>query len=281
MIAAFIHIPKTAGITMNLILQNSFGINHCDAEPIVKKNGLRNIFTRKDFCLVAFFYPRLKSIAGHSLRAFSDINDHKIKFKYFTFLRDPFNRCISFYMFKKRVGDECKLDDIIEWTSNAMTRQIAGKADFALAREVIQKNNMFCGLVEKFLESLILLQRLHVPDIRIRYLSKNVTPKSSEYMELLSNEALKVRIYEKNKLDLKLYHYVSKILMPDYRLQYGPTLEKDISKYSKNLDDFNRINVIAAKVYNHLTYVPAVRLIRLNKCILSSMNFVNNLKGFK
>ena len=34
----FIHIPKTAGSTMNLALRSSFGVRHCDVRKLYREN---------------------------------------------------------------------------------------------------------------------------------------------------------------------------------------------------------------------------------------------------
>ena len=250
----FIHIPKNAGTTINWMLRNTYGVTHCDAEPIQKK------FTVSDLRLTKRLYPNLQSIGGHNIYPYTDFTSSEENFRYFTMLREPVSRIISFYIFKKRTGDAIKLENIVKW-SNQMTRHLAGVADFSLAKDIIEKKNIFCGTVENFNESIFLLKTLRIPELNISFPKKqNVSPRSLEYTDLLNDINLKEKILENNVEDVKLYRYVSEELLATYRSMYGANLPRNFAE--KTNERVNQINIIKNRIYRNLVYKPMLSIAR-------------------
>ena len=67
---AFVHIPKTAGITVNLVLRNSFGALHCDVQSLT---SFTTKVTANDFKWLRITRRSLRSIAGHHLTVYGDL----------------------------------------------------------------------------------------------------------------------------------------------------------------------------------------------------------------
>ena len=95
----FIHISKTAGRTIRYIQRSSYGLHHCEVQPWYdRRKGPP--FSSEDLHRLRKIYPTLKSIAGHHVRGYVDLQENNTEFRYFTFMRDPLKRQASYYQFK-------------------------------------------------------------------------------------------------------------------------------------------------------------------------------------
>ena len=150
---AHVHIMKTAGQTFRAILRQSFPGSHCDL--IVGRPA-----TASDVRWAKRFYPGLKSIAGHCVTPHSDLETAGLNPRYFTFLRDPCERCVSHYQFSmQRRGSRIPFEQWLPKYANFQTRILSKSQDASQAIEVLDRRIGFVGLVERFNESLVLFRQ--------------------------------------------------------------------------------------------------------------------------
>lgn len=259
---AFIHIEKAAGITINRILRRSFGVNHFDVEPWNKHN---DFFTYQGLCRLQKIYPNLISIAGHSVKPFSDLEN---KVRYFTFLRDPITRCASHYQFQvQAMGKRISFEDWIcnEQYHNFQTKKIAGKAKLQSAISIIEKSSIFVGLIENFDESIIMLQNFfQEPRLKIEYRKENVAVNSSIKNNLLHSPISREKLENINVVDNELYKYIKEHIYPKQKHKYGNGLDASLSTFKRgnNPPKFST-NYTLNFLNRNLIYKPIINLYRL------------------
>src|SRR5689334_19201964 len=116
---AHVHIMKTAGQTFRGILRRSFPGKHCD----LIAGGPA---TAADIRWARRFYPGLKSIAGHCVAPYTDLDEAGLNPRFFTFMRDPIQRCASHYQFSmERKTQRVPFEQWILQTSNYHTRMLS------------------------------------------------------------------------------------------------------------------------------------------------------------
>jgi len=94
----FLHVPKTAGSTFRLILENSFGQAACHTNHAKKE-----LFDASDLAFARKVFPWLRSLAGHNLL---DPLSLPIGNPFcLTFLRGPVVRVTSHYQDSVMNGD--------------------------------------------------------------------------------------------------------------------------------------------------------------------------------
>jgi hypothetical protein len=230
---AFIHIPKTAGSTISSILRQSYRTKHCDirlgndfAEPVLTASTLRR--TR-------MIHWRLKSIAGHGVVPYSDLETLCPDLRYYTFVREPLSRCASEYQFLvQRDGLTASFDEWIasDAARNRITKKLGGTDDSASAIEVLRRRVDYVGVVERFNESLVMWQRwCGDPDLEIRHRPKNVMRQTSIKDNLLRDPVSHSALLAANQEDLEVYRYVLQEILPKQLSQYGPALEADVRAF--------------------------------------------------
>ena len=126
---AFVHIPKTAGTTLKMVLQNSFCARLCNLMPLVGSVANEDdlVYARKVYRF------GLRCISGHHLIGPSD--HFETPLLRFTFLRDPAKRCLSHFLHRKRAVQRSGrslnfyefMKDEAMW--NVQTKMIAGSED--------------------------------------------------------------------------------------------------------------------------------------------------------
>ena len=262
----FIHINKTAGSTVRYILRSTFGVNHCEAEPW-HAPWIDPPFSSQDLQRLRKLYPHLKSIAGHRVTGYIDLQENGTEFKYFSFMRDPLKTCAS--RFQYNIQYRKKKDLVFEewiqkdWPRNHQTKMFAGVTDVKKAIQIIKDKNIFVGLTERFDESMLLLKALIAKNLNISYQPVNVARKNSIAESLLSNENTKQMLIEANQADLELYDFVKKELYPAFQQEYGPNLETDVASYHNNRDkNFDSRNITLSRMKQYLIYRPALYLYR-------------------
>jgi hypothetical protein len=163
---------------------------------------------------------------------------------YATFLREPVSRVLSLYKYVRRTAQhplhqrltDMGLEDFIAsgldqaQTQNGQTRQICGQTDtdpdLATLQRAKQNLQSFAavGLMEQFLESVVLFRRSldwRIPPI---YMTQNVAPS----LDLdVSDQALAL-IRERNELDLELYE-VARSLFVERLERYGRSFSKEVT----------------------------------------------------
>jgi len=236
-ILAFCHIQKTAGITVNRILRRSYGMRHCDVEPWSKKGAYYDTaYDTIDHRRLRWLYPYLLSIAGHQVKPHVDLSSLCPNVRYFLFVRDPIARTASHYQFNVQVMKYQMSFD--EWCRNEQyrnlqTKHIAGCECADTAIEILRNRVFFVGLLERFDESLVMLQRKHAdPRLNIRYESENVATDSSIKQALVGNPETRRQLEELNGEDLRLYEYITTELYPSQQQAHGDTLEQDVETFT-------------------------------------------------
>lgn len=220
----FLHIPKTAGRTLNNYLSQIY-----DEDSRFISRGLVDLvrFTVrkkedvKDIKLVSGHFP-----FGYHKPLFTD-------YTYITLLREPVNRIISFYYYTKRSPQEKDYlfindnnVDIEEYilsrrtkeNDNGMVRKISGEGTRTaygkctgdmLKKAILNIETHFSvvGLQERFDDTIKLLQRFfNWPNIP--YESQNITENRLDKLSL-SRKTINI-IKEHNALDMELYEYARK-----------------------------------------------------------------------
>jgi hypothetical protein len=263
---AFIHIEKAAGSTISSILRRSYGLRHAEV------CGWRNAWSTEDDLVLPedlertrWIFPALQSIAGHGVKPYAGLERVCPGIRYYTFLREPLDRCASHFQFqiqvmKKRVSFE-------QWIRTAgyrnfQTQKLTGGEDAAAAIEMLEQRIEFVGLMERFNESLVMLRR-RFPDepLDICYRAKNVATDSSIKKQLLDDTASRELLVQANQEDCKLYDYVRKALYPRQQRQYGESLAADVLRFQEaNRTHGSSRQPLLPLLVRHLVFRPAVRL---------------------
>ena len=250
---AFVHTEKTGGITLNRVLQKSYGARHCDVQTIAPR---QKEFENRDFRLVKMAHPWLESIAGHKIRPFVDLNG---QVKFFTFLREPVKRCISHYQFQVRAMQQTRSFEtwiLQEYYRNHQTKKIAGVEDVAKAIEILEERFVFVGLTERFDESLHLFNRLLSNRLDVAYEKQNVASDNSIRDSIMADPKLLQLAREANELDTQLYDYVVTELYPRYRARAEALPETDARPAGASNLPLNRL-------YRNVVYKPLLKVSRL------------------
>lgn len=262
---AHVHISRTGGSTLNHILRSSYGTRHCPVEPWESRWGPAP-FDADDLQRLRRLYPRLRSIAGHRVYGYTNL-DRDEPVSYFAWMRDPVKAVAS--RFQHRVVFQGKpfedFDSWIErdWTRNRHTKAISGGDDAAEATRLIEDKQIFVGLTERYDESLVMLKGLVAPDLDISFQSVNVASDRSVSERLLNDERTLSRIIESQASDLELFDYVKNSLHPRLRQAYGESLEDDVADYrSTRRERFNRLNLFMSRAKAYGVYRPALYLHR-------------------
>jgi hypothetical protein len=260
---AFVHCQKTGGMTITWMLRSSFGVRHCDIEAWECRY---EPVSASDLRYAQKLHPRLESIAGHRVYAYSDMDQLRPDIVYFTLFRDPATRCASFYQMECRNKQD--VPDFEDWlwnsgVSNQQTKAIAGQVSVEAAIDIIRQRNVFVGLTERFDESMLLLKQIVCSKLNIGYESKNVSRDNTIARELLSSHRIKSMLIEANQADVELYQFVSRELLPAYIRQYGGTWENDLSKYRHDRGRPDQTRIAVNRLYRNIIYRPALRFYRL------------------
>lgn len=182
-------------------------------------------------------YWRMKCLSGHGITPHSDLDSVSQHLRYFTFLREPLTRCASDYQFRVvRGGMRKPFHEWVrsEFAGNQQTLKIAGQPDADAAIEMLDSRVGFVGLLERFDESLVLLQKWAAPlAIDIRYRPKNVSANSSIKTRLLADPKTLSLLREVNQEDLKLYRYVTEELYPRRIAHFDGDLEDAVSEFKR------------------------------------------------
>ena len=249
----FLHIPKTAGTTLHLIIERQYNPGnivtiHTSVENAQQISRLQNLpSTQKQ---------KIKVIKGHTFYGWHQLMPQPCI--YFTLLRNPVERFISNYYFmlkteghvlgQQLLKQKVTLEDFVSWTGedNYQTRFLAkniGEADLDIresectratlerAKKNLRKNFAVVGTVEEFDTTLLLLKKTFGwKNVFYKVKNKNKQRPSNS---LISQETLSL-IEEKNQLDLELYQYATEILQ---------TLVKNQDKsFEKEVKDFHDLN---------------------------------------
>lgn len=260
-----VHISRTGGSTLNHILRSSYGARHCPVEPWDSQWGPEP-FTLDDLRRLKKIYPRIRSIAGHRLYGYVDLDDGDTRASYFAMVRDPVKACASRFQHKVEYTGKgfAEFQSWIQkdWIRNRHVKAIAGTDDVNDAIRVIREKDIFMGLTERYDETVVLMRGLLAPDLDISYEKVNVASKRSVSEELLGDERLRAMIEEAQSADLELLGYVREVLWPEYTARYGDGLQDDVERFSADRGSFNDLNILKSRLKAYTIYKPALYLHR-------------------
>jgi len=255
-----VHIPKTAGTTVKFILRNSTYLRHCDIKPLVQGG----IFSDGDLSFTKkIFFFGLRSISGHSLIC---PNEHlSAPVRYFTFVREPLQRCLSQYQQIKRArrrhGGDITFEEYmrIKDVADRQVRRIAGGPDLEKAKQELSERYLFVGLTERFAESMLILQQLCPYSLKLEYTRLHVTTDNRAKQDVLSNPDSRRLLQEKHQLDLQLYAYVRDELYPALRKKAGLSAECEVDE-KRFLPASFPLRYKLTRGYNNAVYRTLIKL---------------------
>lgn len=234
---AFLHIPKTAGTTLNSMLSREYAPDECYE---IMMRGMAWILPKRSIIrrpLISFskvlrlrtavkVQRKLRLVRGHF--DLSIARHLPADTRFFTLLRDPVERAIShYYHYRRRAIDRlhplAMRSTLKEWVSasgivemdNGQTRRLAGEMNVACGRvtpamleRAMSRLAKFAavGLTERFDESLALLQGAFGWRVRPgapENVGENRPPRVD-----VGEEALQA-IERFNRFDLELYRFAS------------------------------------------------------------------------
>lgn len=249
----FLHIPKTAGSTLNAILDDNFDpVKIFDIYTDDERTALRN--TTYDGM------AQYDLIRGHFfIRNFTEILDGPLPFQVFTFLREPVARVISEYHFlkswpKSHLYDYLNKNKVtlaeyvtsdapeLRWRGcNTMVNSLSGigyslEEGLDMAWHHLSERFIFFGLLERFDESILILSK-HLELGRSFYERQNVRARPALHAVTPDDVEL---IQEHNQADIALYDMAS--LEFDNRVKaLGPGFKAEVSLFTKVNERFQRV----------------------------------------
>jgi hypothetical protein len=288
---ALIHIHKTAGTTLKYILRRNFGPRHFDTTLL----GQDCVMTAGQLARLRRISPRLRSLAGHGVRAFSDLHEAVPNLRYYTFVRDPIGRNLSNFM--AWLADDqgkCGFPDtlpelrrsflrMVEERANWQTRSLAGVADAERAIGMFSSRITFVGLVERFDESLVMLRRwMPDVDLDIRYHRLNVSRQRLQHGRwaaataqrldrirgfaggIRDDDQLMAELTAHNREDLKLLEHLKNSVYPRQQRQYGDRLANDLARFQadQQASRLRRRDSLTGRAYRHLVLKPLAPWLR-------------------
>jgi hypothetical protein len=262
---AYVHVMKTGGQTMCDILRQSFPGRHCDLQA-------EGVATADDLRFAMRFYPRLRSVAGHGVVPLGDLGEACPSIRYLMFLRDPVERCVSHYQYRRNKDETSGFENWLARHANYQTKFLCRRRgdddlcsvvpDAERAIAAIDHHVGFVGLQERFDESLVLLARwIGDADFEPAYRSRNVAQRVSVRRGIMDDPRLVELMRAHHAEDAKLYRHVREVVYPRQVAAYGGSLEEDVARLRARLPAPQR-RVVAralAAMKRGLLYKPAAR----------------------
>lgn len=250
----FFHIPKTAGITLALILSRNYEpstLLHIPADDHDLARELKNANKLRE---------RINAIAGHFHLNSPIYNLVPANYIHFTMLRDPIERAISFYYYirneprhpsheqsrKMSVRDFVHNGTLPE-TNNGQTRRLShiGRRYsyrhcppevLEMAKQNLNECFTFFGLTEQFDTTLVVLRAMLSWDFPF-YVKRNVTENKPKIDEIAAADVDCIIDY--NQHDIELYSYAKDIFERRVR-QIEPRLRAESQTFRSFNEDFQR-----------------------------------------
>ena len=272
------HIEKTAGRTVRAVLLRSFGSGHCEIRtPYAKRepevDDRRVAVTGGDLRKVRRFYRNLRGIAGHNVKAYSDLHVVFPEVRYFTWLRDPVKRYLSHFKNRSRAYAREDFERWADqtWTHDWQTRMIAGEANAQKAIELLSGRIGFVGLTETFDESLLMLgQWLGEPGFRPEYRPVNQlagkqrardSAREQADLSYLDTPEVRERLRAINALDQQVYDFALRECHARQRAAYAGDLAADVAtmrERNQNLAEWTE--PLSSRLLRNWVYKPALVL---------------------
>ena len=272
------HIEKTAGRTVRAVLLRSFGSGHCEIRtPYAKRepevDDRRVAVTGGDLRKVRRFYRNLRGIAGHNVKAYSDLHVVFPEVRYFTWLRDPVKRYLSHFKNRSRAYAREDFERWADqtWTHDWQTRMIAGEANAQKAIELLSGRIGFVGLTETFDESLLMLgQWLGEPGFRPEYRPVNQlagkqrsrdSAREQADLSYLDTPEVRERLRAINALDQQVYDFALRECHARQQAAYAGDLAADVAtmrERNQNLAEWTE--PLSSRLLRNWVYKPALVL---------------------
>jgi hypothetical protein len=273
-----VHIEKTAGRTVRAVLLRSFGSGHCEIRtPYAKRepevDDRRVAVTGGDLRKVRRFYRNLRGIAGHNVKAYSDLHVAFPEVRYFTWLRDPVKRYLSHFKNRSRAYAREDFERWADktWTHDWQTRMIAGEANAQKAIELLSGRIGFVGLTETFDESLLMLgQWLGEPGFQPEYRPVNQlagkqrardSAREQADLSYLDTPEVRERLRAINALDQQVYDFAVRDCHARQRAAYPGDLAADVAtmrERNQNLAEWTE--PLSSRLLRNWVYKPALVL---------------------
>jgi len=242
----FLHIPKTAGTTLNYIIRQNY---HASEIFALGENTQASI--REFVALDEANRHKIRLLQGHM--AYGLHSYMAPPTTYFTILRDPVERIISYYYFVRRISHHYLHDFVVDndlslleyldsrqsiMMDNFQTRLVSGVWDrfpfgecpddiLEQAKDNLRKHFAVVGLTEKFDETLLLLKTAFGWR-NIYYTSQNVTS-NRPAKDNLPEEAL-AAVLRANQLDVALYAYAQQLFAEQIE-SLGPGFAASLAQF--------------------------------------------------
>jgi len=221
-IYCFLHLAKTGGITLEVLLRRRFGLRHLDVNTMM---GWR--YSAGDMRADLWWNPFIRSMSGHHLRPCIDYAELSSRILWYTIVREPVARYISQYqhVVEKRnytKGFDAFLQD--DSQSQWQVSKIAGERDVAAAKQILAERFRCVGLFEHYNAALLLIrQRLGISGFNLAYGKPRNQPwKGDVRKQIMSQlDVYGERIRANNALDLELYDFVKREIYPVQVREYG------------------------------------------------------------
>ena len=268
----FSHIHKSGGTTLKWIMRNSFGLRHLEVDPLHPQAAFPNtaayhpngVIDRAKSSLkpidgeglarITESFPHVVSLQSHNLSCAQDLGDHR----WFTYLRDPRKQVASWFQYLIQVGKRTDLEFFSymknEFAHERQCKMLSGQPDFAASVKTITDRNVFCGFVEDFDRSLLLLKHVQIPELRPAYTARGIAREKGIASDLLNDpEALRV-IDAATVEDRQLYDYVQTEVYPAYIEAYGGALDADLAAFQTREGNFNKLRLNLSRMQSRLIY---------------------------
>jgi len=275
---AFVHVAKTGGATVAAMLKSAHGHRYCETVPLrvespaQKRDGKVFIgkYSSEDIRTLLDLAPRTRSLGGHQVALWSDVELVDPGTVYLLFLRDPLKRGASHFQYNLRERDMTPFfgkkhltwDEWTDWEipRNHQVKMLSPNVDAGEAIRLLEKKNVFVGLTERFDESLLLFRRLFVPGLRISYLRRNTAADRSVALEILGNPRRVEQMKEMYAEEFPLYRHVVNEIYPRYVKEYGSSLTDDLVRFrAGERGRVDYLNLIRYRAYRRLVFGPRYR----------------------
>lgn len=280
---AFVHVAKTGGRTIEAMFRSAHGHRHCVAprlNPVERLDPSQTRFTipkygAEELACIQAVMPGMKSLGGHHIALWSNVEEHFDDVQYLLFLREPLRRGASHYQYHLQHDDftdrygfrNFTWNQWVEWETHHdhQLKMISPNVDVEEAIGLLRTKRVFVGLMERFDESLVLFRRLFAPGLRISYRRKNTARQNEIAKELLQDPRKVEQIRRMYANEFPLYEYVANELYPTYVREYGSRLGEDVERFvSRERDRVNRVNLLKYHAYRKWIFMPRLRRIRKN-----------------
>ncbi|HRX52286.1 MAG TPA: sulfotransferase family 2 domain-containing protein [Candidatus Krumholzibacteria bacterium] len=254
----FIHIPKTAGRSLETMLRSTYGVRYYHAVPWAPQRAAGEhgdgfslpTYDHADFRRLRRLSPGMRAVGGHQIALWSDL--HALTpCRYFTFLREPLARGASAYLYHRDTEpDPLTWEQWLAWPEHHahQTRYLDRGGDPQGAIDAIERLGVFVGLMERYEESLLLLKTLVAPELNPAYLRVNVGRSSGGARELLDDPAAAAELRRIHAADFPVYAHVRDVLWPRWCEAYGPGLAEDAERLRADPErGFNFLNAKAQR----------------------------------